>query len=166
MPPRRSRGARAHLDTICPEDLVELIQPTRTALLLLVAALAACSDAPTGAAITAPDQPAAFNTAPTVTVTNSGGYPLISWGALAGATSYSVVHKARWIVLLNGRPYASNSTRSVGSTTGTSLIDSFSYTGVSQCVWEDETVRHEYVVTATFSSGTSTTTVAAPIAEC
>jgi hypothetical protein len=154
-------------DTICPEDLVKLIQPTRAALLLLVAALTACADAPTGAAITAADQPAAFNTAPTVTVTNSGGYPLISWGALAGATSYSIVHKVRYVVLINGRPYPSTSTRPVGSTTGTSLIDSsFSYTGVSQCLYEDETQRHEYVVTATFPSGTSTTTVDAPIAEC
>lgn len=143
------------------------MQSSRAAAVLLMTALAACSDAPTGATITAADQPAAFNTAPTVTVTNSGGYPLISWGALAGATSYSVVHKARWVHLINGRPYASTSTRPVGSTTGTSLSDStFIYTGVSQCIYEDETQRHEYVVTATFSSGTSTTTVDAPIAEC
>lgn len=147
---------------------------SRAAALLLMAALAACSDAPTGATITAADQPAAFNTAPTVTVTDSGGYPLISWGALAGATSYSVVHKARYVTVMNGKAYGSTSNRLVGSTTGTSLVDSaFSYTGVSSCTFYftgepsyTENQSHSYVVTATFASGTSTTTVDAPIAEC
>ena len=145
---------------------------SRAAALLLVAALAACSDAPTGATITAPDQPAVFNTAPTVTVTDSGGYPLISWGALAGATSYSVVNKTRYVTVMNGKAYGSTSNRLVGSTTGTSLVDSdFSYTGVSQCGTtfpggDSETQRHWYIVTATFASGTSSTTVDAPIAEC
>ena len=92
--------------------------------------------------------------------------------AIAGATSYSVVHKGRYIYVMNGKAYGSTSNRSVGSTTGTSLVDSaFSYTGVSQCTTyflggDTESQRHEYVVTATFSSGTSTTTVAAPIADC
>lgn len=76
---------------------MKLIRPTRAAALLLMA-LAACSDASAGNAITAADQPAAFNTAPTVTVTNSGGSPLISWGALAGATSYSVVVTVQVVV--------------------------------------------------------------------
>ncbi len=150
---------------------MKLIQSARAVALLLMAALAACSDAPT-AAITAAGQPAAFNTAPTVTVTNSGGYPLISWGALAGATSYSVVHKARYVYVMDGKAYGSTSNGLVGSTTGTSLVESgYSYTGVSQCGTtfpngDTETQRHEYVVTATFASGTSTTTVPAPVAEC
>jgi hypothetical protein len=146
---------------------------SRAAALLLMAALASCSDAPTGATITAAEPVAAprFNIAPTVTVTNSGGFPLISWGALAGATSYSVVNKTRYITVMNGRPYGSTSNRLVGSTTGTSLADTvFSYTGVSSCTsyFPDysETQSHSYVVTATFASGTSTTTVDAPIAEC
>lgn len=153
------------------EYLVKLIRPTRAAALLLIA-LAACSDAPAGNAITAADLPAAFNTAPTVTVTNSGGYPLISWGALAGATSYSVVNRVRYRYVMNGKPYGSISNRLVGSTAGTSLVDSaFSYTGVSECGTnfpdvDTETQRHEYVVTATFASGTSTTAVDAPVAEC
>jgi hypothetical protein len=151
---------------------VKLIQPARTAALLLVVALGACSDAPTAATSTAAGQPAAFNTAPTVTVTNSGGYPLISWGALAGATSYSVVHKVRYVYVMDGKAYGSTSNGLVGSTTGTSLVESgYSYTGVSQCGTtfpngDTETQRHEYVVTATFASGTSTTTVPAPVAEC
>lgn len=146
--------------------------PFLAASLLLASSLAACSDVPTGATSTAAEQPAALNTAPTVTVTNSGGYPLISWGALAGATSYSVVNKARYVYVMNGKAYGSTGNRLVGSTTGTSLVDSaFSYTGVSQCGTtfpdgDTETQRHEYVVTATFASGTSTTTVDAPIAEC
>jgi hypothetical protein len=137
-----------------------------------VLALAACSDAPTGAAITAADHPATFNIAPTVTVTNSGGYPLISWGALAGATSYSVVHKAQYVYVMDGKAYGYTGSGLLGSTTGTSLLDSASsYTGVSQCGTtfpdgDTETQRHEYVVTATFASGTSSTTVAAPVAEC
>jgi hypothetical protein len=140
--------------------------------MLLMAALAACSDVPTGATLVSADQPAAFNTAPSVTVTNSGGYPLISWGALAGATSYSVVNKTRYVYVMSGHAYGSTSNRLVGSTTGTSLVDSvFSYTGVSRCGTtfpdgDTETQRHEYLVTATFASGTSTTTVDAPIAEC
>ncbi|HEX8273421.1 MAG TPA: hypothetical protein VF615_12340 [Longimicrobiaceae bacterium] len=149
---------------------------SRAAALLLMAALAACSDAPTGATITAAEPVAAprFNAAPTVTVTNSGGYPLISWGALAGATSYSVVNKTRYVTVMNGKAYGSTSNRLVGSTTGTSLVDSvFSYTGVSSCTFYftgepsyTENQSQSYVVTATFASGTSTTTVDAPIAEC
>lgn len=149
---------------------MKLIQPARAAALLLMA-LAACSDAPTGATITAADQPAAFNTAPTVTVTNSGGYPLISWGALAGATSYSVVHSARHTVLMNGKVYGSVSNYPLGSTSGTSWLDTTnSYTGVTYCIsefpGETERMEYRYVVTATLASGTSTTTVAAPIAQC
>lgn len=145
---------------------------TRAAALLLMAALAACSDAPTSAVITAADQPAAFNTAPTVTVTNSGGTPLISWGALAGATSYSVDQKSQFVAVMNGRVYKSVGSRSVGSTSGTSLLDTVNiYTGKSSCTWnypngDADREDHWYVVTATFASGTSTTTVDAPIADC
>jgi len=150
---------------------VKLIQPARAAALLLMAALAACSDAPTGAAITAPDQSALFNTAPTVTVTNSGGTPLISWGALAGATSYSVGYSAHYTVLFNGKVYGSVSNYPLGSTSGTSWLDTTnSYTGVTQCIsefpGETERMEYRYVVTATFANGTSTTRVAAPIAHC
>lgn len=140
-------------------------------VLMLAGALAACSDTPTGAGIAAADQPAAFNTAPTVTVTNSGGYPLISWGALAGATSYSVVFRTLYRHMYNGKVSGSSNSRTLGSTSGTSWLDTTSsYTGVSSCFWdygtEWEHISAHYVVTATFASGTSTTTVDAPVAEC
>ncbi len=145
----------------------------RAAILLLASALAACSDAPTGAAITAADHPAAFNTAPTVTVTNSGGYPLISWGALAGATSYSVDYEVEFTTLMNGKVYKSRSKYTLGSTSGTSWLDTtHSYIGRSYCMWtypdsnDYEREDHWYIVTATFARGTSRTTVAAPVAEC
>lgn len=143
----------------------------RGAAVLALTVLAACSDAPTGAAITAPDQSAAFNTAPTVTVTNSGGYPLISWGALAGATSYSVVFRTLYRNMYNGTVYGSSNSRTLGSTSGTSWLDTTaSYTGVSSCFWDSgtewERTSAYYVVTATFASGTSTTTVDAPVFDC
>jgi hypothetical protein len=142
----------------------------RSALLLLAVALAACSDTPTGTVITAADQPASLNTAPTVTVTNSGGNPLISWGALAGATSYSVVYRSVY-TMYNGTIYRSQSNQTLGSTSGTSWLDTTkSYIGVSSCFWDygtewERTTQH-YVVTATFASGTSTTTVDAPVSDC
>jgi hypothetical protein len=141
------------------------------AALLLAGVLAACSDAPTGAVISVADRPAAFNTAPTVTVTNSGGTPLISWGALAGATSYSVVYRTLYRNMYDGQVYGSSNSRTLGSTSGTSWLDTTnSYTGVSSCFWgygtEWERISGHYAVTATFASGTSTTTVDAPVVDC
>jgi hypothetical protein len=142
------------------------------AVLLLAGTLAACSDAPTGASVTAADRPAAFNTAPSVTVTNSGGTPLISWDALAGATSYSVVYRTLYRTMYDGQVYGSSSSRTLGSTSGTSWLDTTnSYTGVSSCYWDNgelgwERTSGHYVVTATFASGTSTTTVDAPVFDC
>lgn len=72
-----------------------------------------------------------------ITVTNSGGYPLISWSALTDATSYSVVlrkerteiDKATFATQTQNYDYA------VGSTTGTSLLDSVNaYTGKNRCM--------------------------------
>jgi hypothetical protein len=161
-------------DTICPEDLVKLIRPIRAAALLLMAALAACADTPTGAAIAAPDQPAAFNTAPTVTVTNSGGNPLLSWGALAGATGYSVTLIIR--ETHTNRETTESTTQTweypLGSATGTSFVDSSRpYTGVNRCSYLNypwvTRYFYSYRVTASFSDGTtSTTTVNAPVAPC
>jgi hypothetical protein len=160
-------------ETICPEDLVKLIPPTRAAVLLLVAALAACSDAPTGAAITAADHPATFNIAPTVTVTNSGGYPLISWGALAGATSYTVARNENATIIykatLDSRDEVIDTP--LTTTTATSYLDvARTYTGDTSCVaygtYQSRITLFRYRVTANYPTGTATTYVAAPISPC
>jgi hypothetical protein len=145
----------------------------RAAILVLAATLAACSDAPTGAVISAADRPAALNTAPTVTVTNSGGYPLLSWSALSGATSYSVV-LVETETQTNRQTAESTSTSwesPLGSTTGTSFLDSaHPYTGGSLCSYTAypivTRVTYRYRVTATYASGTATTSVSAPVAPC
>lgn len=153
-----------------------MIRTRRTlAAVLLLAATAACSDAPTAVAPSAADAPAALNTypAPVVSVTNSGGTPLISWGALAGATSYSVTE----VIIeteTNRQTAESNQWRyetPLGSTTGTSFLDtSNAYTGKSLCSYSNYPIvlrySYRYEVTATFSGGTSTTSVFAPIAPC
>lgn len=153
-----------------------MIAPNRfAAVLLLAASLAACSDAPTAVAPSAADAPAALNTypAPVASVSNSGGTPLISWSALAGATSYSVTE----VIIeteTNRQTAESNSWRyetPLGSTTGTSFLDtSNSYTGKSLCSYSNYPIvlrySYRYEITATFSGGTSKTSIMAPIAPC
>ena len=123
-------------DTIRLENLVKLILPIRAAALLLAAALAACADVPTGAA-TAESGAVALNMypAPVPSVSNSGGQPLVSWGALAGATSYDVTLAISWTYSDRGTgAYDSGvDTSPVGSTTATSLLHAAAYTGVSHC---------------------------------
>jgi hypothetical protein len=145
----------------------------RAAAVLLAAALAACADAPTAAVTTAADSPAALNTAPAVTVTNSGGNPLLSWSALAGATSYSVVLVET--ETQTNRQTAESTQWSweypLGSTTGTSFLDtSYAYTGTSLCTYTNypivTRVNYRYRVTAVYANGTASSSVFAPVAPC
>lgn len=150
-----------------------MIAPTRiAAVLLLAVALAACSDVPTGATAKA-DQPAAFNTAPTVTVTNSGGYPLISWSALAGATSYTVAYNEYVTIIY--KPSLNTGSEELDlplvTTTGTSHLDTGrAYTGDSSCTsygtYQTRMKQFRYRVTANYPTGTATTFVAAPVSPC
>lgn len=109
---------------------------------------------------------------PAVTVTNSGGSPLVSWGAIPGATGYTVELKETIRVMDQYRNTTENTWLSpVGTTTGTSLLDGFSsWTGVSTCT---ETVGAErvtritrYRVTAQFPAGTTNNEAPAPVASC
>lgn len=143
------------------------------AVLLLGAALAACSDAPTAAVATAADQPAALNAAPTsLTVTNSGGHPLISWTAAPGALSYTV-----YLITFNTSDgqYQSRSFSTLGTTTGTSYLTSHTWTGEYSCTQPAIDERYpergkwfEYSVQANYAGGSSDPDAArhyAPIAR-
>lgn len=145
----------------------------RTAALLLAATLAACSDTPTGAVASAADATAALNTAPTVSVTNSGGNPLLNWSALAGALSYSVVLVEREIQTnrQTGDSQEWEWEYPLGSTTGTSFLDtSYAYTGNFVCTYPAYPIVHRvsyrYRVTTTYASGSAASTVLAPVAPC
>lgn len=124
---------------------------------------------------TAPEPAATphFNTnpAPSPTVTNSGGYPLISWSALTGATSYSVVLREKRTEFVGTIGQTQNFDYPLGSTTGTSFHDTSNpYTGKSSCTtygtYKTVFRMYSYMVTATFPDGTTTGTVAAPVSPC
>lgn len=152
---------------------MKLIHPIRAAILLLAGALAACSDAPTAAVIDVADQPAALNTAPTVTVTNSGGYPLISWGALSGVTRYTVeyVRDQTRIIKATFETEQVQYVTEIANTTDTSYLDSArAYTGDTQCTsygtFETRMTWYRYRVIAYYPTGTASTVVAAPVSPC
>lgn len=149
--------------------------PLRAAVLLLAVALAACSDAPTGAVIAPDHRPAALNTlpAPSPFVSHSGGSPLISWSALSGATSYSVNLVTTIYTANPWQTYVSGDwTLLVGTTTGTSQLDgarSVTYAYTCQQPNDHEfsstdTYVYQYEVIAHFPTGTSSARVYAPVA--
>ncbi|HEX6040299.1 hypothetical protein [Longimicrobium sp.] len=140
----------------------------RAAALMLVAALAACADAPTAAPAIAADQPPSLDVypAPVVSVTNSGGHPLISWSALTGATRYDVAQLVTGMMdnfqTMEHRQWTD--TIPLYSGTSTSYLDAYStWTSALMCTATvgDERYRwyYHYLVTATFANGTSSTQV-------
>jgi hypothetical protein len=152
---------------------MKLIHPARLVVLVLAGALAACSDAPTAAAIDAADQPPVLNTAPTVTVTNSGGYPLISWGALSGATGYTVeyVRDQTRIIKATLESESVQYVTVLSTTTGTSYLDSARpYTGDTHCTsygtFETRMTWYRYRVTAHYPTGSASQVVPAPVSPC
>jgi hypothetical protein len=139
----------------------------------LACTLAACADAPTAATVGAEGRPAALNTAPTVTVTNPGGNPLISWSALSGATSYTVAYNEYVTVI--AKPSLATSTEeydwTLTTTTATSYLDTGrTYTGDSFCTaygtYQTRMKQFRYRITANYPTGTATTFVAAPVSPC
>ncbi len=140
---------------------------------LALALLGACDVAPTAISETHFEGAARTLAAPTVTVTNSGGYPLISWGAVAGATSYSVVLKKTRTAIDKATLESESQTWNypLGSTGDTSFLDtSNAYTGKFFCrssgTYTSVLLQYQYVVTATSATETSSTTVSAPVGPC
>ncbi|HEX6040297.1 MAG TPA: carbamoyltransferase N-terminal domain-containing protein, partial [Longimicrobium sp.] len=155
----------------------------RAAVLELAVTLAACSEAPTGTA--AKSGIAADRVAPaldvtassTVTVTSSGGYPLISWTAVPGATSYKVNLVTTWFYTTWRGDGARRSFRELKTTTtATSFLDtSRVYSGDIHCTRPADypygpndtyTEIYEYEVVAQLASGISTQRAYAPVGEC
>ena len=102
-----------------------------------------------------------------VTVTNSAGSPLVSWGALVGATSYAA-DLVRSVRTNNRGDGIIDEEYPVGTTTGTSLLDpNWSYTGQSSSTTTIGTTTYfltcRYRVTTTFANGASTVSVPAPV---
>ena len=114
-------------------------RPFRGLAVLAVLSSGACESVP---APTAPDPAAARPVAAitsTLTVTNSGGRPLLSWTASPGATSYTV-SLIRWT-------YSSRQAWTIATTTGTSYLDTtriYTYTGDSDCTSQETGVYYWY----------------------
>ena len=110
--------------------------------------------------------------APSLTVSNVGGVPQVSWSALVGATSYDV------LFTINTRDtdefrniYVYDDDYPLGNTTGTSWLDTDrTYTGTSSCfysgAWGTTRETYRYRVTANFPNGTRVTSILAPVAQC
>jgi hypothetical protein len=110
---------------------------------------------------------------PSLSVTNSNGTPLISWGAASGATGYTV--SLITFNTANGN-YQNHYYTTLGTTTGTSYLDvNNAYTGVYECNydwgWNGETYGawYEYAVQANYANGSSpilNARIYAPMAPC
>jgi hypothetical protein len=138
----------------------------------LLAGLAAC-DSPTANSAVADGhqgQPRLTLPLAALSVTNSGGTPLLSWSPVAGATSYTVR-------LINYRTvngaYQRRFFTTFGNQTTTSYLDSaHTYTGVYQCPGDEGPDGNfygfwlEYQVVALSATDSSSARIYAPIAEC
>lgn len=148
--------------------------PFLVTALLVSAGLAACSDTPTGALVPVADAPPVFYTAPQPTVTSSGGHPLISWPAVAGATGYTVRYFYIHVTHMydGNEEYRGETYFPVGTTAATSISDTvLSYTGSPQCWFPNyttgfEILTYQYEVTAHFAGGSSTGYAYAPVGPC
>jgi hypothetical protein len=108
-----------------------------------------------------------------LTVSNSGGYPLLSWSPIPGAVSYSVELLKTFTEKYNRTTSSWTDYYAVGSTTGTSLLDSARpYTGKWYCtvtysLTHSTTTRYHYKITTHYSNGYSVAApVEAPVAPC
>lgn len=108
-----------------------------------------------------------------LSVTNSGGYPLVSWNAAPGATSYTV--RLITFYTQNGQ-YTGRGFTFLTTTSGTSYLDAANpYTGVYECPGVDTGMGesygywYEYSVQAHYPHGSSSVDYSrhyAPIAGC
>lgn len=150
---------------------MQRFNPRYAVAVLALLALGACDASPTASRLDVPEKPAlVLLPATSLSVTNSGGSPLVSWTAPAGATSFTV----RLINYnsVNGN-YKNRFFSTVGTTTGTSLLDSNqTYTGLhDKCPVEGPDGNfyggwYEYEVVSNFPTGTSSARIYAPIGEC
>jgi hypothetical protein len=142
------------------------------AVLLALLSAAACGETPTASNAPRTPVPVHFTVTPAtgLSVTNSGGYPLIGWTAPAGATSFTI--RLISYNTVNGA-YTRRFFSTLGTTTGTSYLDTANaYTG-SYMKCDDEGPDGniyggwwEYEVVSNFPDGTSSARIYAPIGEC
>lgn len=106
---------------------------------------------------------------PVLSVSNSGGHPLITWTAPPGATSYFVflLERETLVTKTLPAPEPKDYYTSLGSTSGTSFLDTTrAYTGKSMCSGSGVRYTYQYMVTALFPDGTSTNSYFAPVGPC
>ncbi len=122
---------------------------------------------------TPPSPPPAPPAMSAITVTNSGGHPLLSWSAVTGATGYKValVSTETQTNRQTGQSNTYVNQYALGSTTSSSFLDSsHPHTGGTMCSYSSypvvTRVFYRYRVTAIFADGTSRSETFAPVAQC